>query len=101
MTSLAAKWHTCATIDSFDDVGLTEETPMANSSNRANYHFAPVDSDLDEGDEDELDNTKLIPVYKDTITYQKRQALGQTSISIVCFGTCFCHHLNNQIGVCM
>ncbi|CAI9293262.1 unnamed protein product [Lactuca saligna] len=75
VTSLAAKWHTCATIDSFDDVGLTEETPMANSSDRANYHFAPVDSDLDEGDEDELDNTKLIPVYKDTITYQKRQAL--------------------------
>nr|GEX02770.1 hypothetical protein CTI12_AA115990 [Tanacetum cinerariifolium] len=77
VTSLAAKWHTCATIDSFDDVGPTEETPMANNiSDRANYHFnAHIDSDMDEGDEDDLDNTKMVPIYRDTISYQKRQAL--------------------------
>ncbi|GJY37865.1 hypothetical protein Tco_0424229 [Tanacetum coccineum] len=77
VTSLAAKWHTCATIDSFDDVGPTEETPMANNiSDRANYHFnAHIDSDMDEGDEDDLDNTKMVPIYQDTISYQKRQAL--------------------------
>lgn len=79
VTSLAAKWHTCATIDSFDDMGPTEETPMANNiSDRANYHFnANIDSDMDEGDEDDLDNTKMVPIYRDTISYQKRQALGK------------------------
>ncbi|KAI3740725.1 hypothetical protein L2E82_31196 [Cichorium intybus] len=78
VTSLAAKWHTCAMIDSYDDmgIGLTEETPMANTSNRTNYHFAHVDSDTDEGVEDELDNTKMVPIYRETISYQKRQALA-------------------------
>ncbi|KAM0051876.1 hypothetical protein Hdeb2414_s0007g00241651 [Helianthus debilis subsp. tardiflorus] len=76
VTSLAAKWHTCATIDSFDDVGPTEDTPVANVSDRANYNFnAHMDSDMDEGDEDEIDNTKMVPIYRDTISYQKRQAL--------------------------
>ncbi|KAI3698180.1 hypothetical protein L6452_31292 [Arctium lappa] len=76
VTSLAAKWHTCATVDSFDNVGLNEETPMANSSDRVDYHFnAHVDSDMDEGEEDDLDNTKMVPIYRDTISYQKRQAL--------------------------
>nr|XP_043610861.1 uncharacterized protein LOC122582522 [Erigeron canadensis] len=75
VTSLAAKWHTCATIDSFDNVGPIEETPMANPD-RANHQFnAHIDSDMDEGDEDELDNTKMVPIYRDTISYQKRQAL--------------------------
>ncbi|KAL8214734.1 hypothetical protein R6Q57_004183 [Mikania cordata] len=77
VTSLAAKWHTCATIDSFDDdVGPTEETPDANISDLANNHFnAHMDSDIDDGEEDELDNTKMVPIYKHTISYQKRQAL--------------------------
>ncbi|KAI7744901.1 hypothetical protein M8C21_009278 [Ambrosia artemisiifolia] len=75
VTSLAAKWHTCATIDSFDDVGPID-TPVSNLSDRANYHFnAHMDSDMDEGEEDEIDNTKMIPIYRDTISYQKRQAL--------------------------
>ncbi|XP_071690844.1 uncharacterized protein [Rutidosis leptorrhynchoides] len=77
VTSLAAKWHTCATVDSFDDVGPSEETSMANANDRANYHFnARMDSDIDEGDEDELDNTKMLPIYnRNTITYQERQSL--------------------------
>ncbi|XP_076952152.1 uncharacterized protein LOC143625793 [Bidens hawaiensis] len=73
VTSLGAKWHTCATIDSFENVGPTEETPVANANNHFNAH---MDSDMDEGEEDELDNTKLVPVYRDTISYQKRQALA-------------------------
>ncbi|KAL8214041.1 hypothetical protein R6Q57_003490 [Mikania cordata] len=77
VTSLGAKWHTCATIDSFDDVGPIEETPVANVSDRANFHFnAHMDSDIDEGEEDELDNTKMVPIHRDTISYQKRQALA-------------------------
>lgn len=81
VTSLAAKWHTCATIDSFDDMGTTEDTPVTNTSDRANYNFsAHFDSDMDEGDEDELDNTKMVPIYRDTISYQKRQALGELQL---------------------
>ncbi|KAI3676707.1 hypothetical protein L1987_86320 [Smallanthus sonchifolius] len=77
VTSLGTKWHTCATIDSFDDVGLTEDTPVANISDPVNYHFnAHMDSDMDEEEEDELDNTKMGPIYRDTISYQKRQALA-------------------------
>ncbi|GJT77254.1 hypothetical protein Tco_1043979 [Tanacetum coccineum] len=78
VTSLAAKWHTCATIDSFDDMGPTEETTQDNITAETNkYHFNNhTYSDNEEGDEDELDNTKLVPIYRHTITYQKRQALG-------------------------
>ncbi|XP_071720615.1 uncharacterized protein [Rutidosis leptorrhynchoides] len=76
VTSLAAKWHTCATIDSFEDVGPNEETPMANANDKVCYNFnAHMDSDMDEEYEDELDNTKMVPIYRNTLTYQKRQAL--------------------------
>ncbi|XP_024993888.1 uncharacterized protein LOC112527449 [Cynara cardunculus var. scolymus] len=79
VTSLAAKWHTCATVDSFDDMDPTDETqsPSANiTSERSNNHFdAHQCSDNEEGDEDELDNTKLVPIYRHTLSYQKRQAL--------------------------
>nr|XP_043611561.1 uncharacterized protein LOC122583201 [Erigeron canadensis] len=91
VTSLAAKWNTCATIDSFDNVGPVEETPMANRD-RTNYHFnAHIDSDMDEVvDEDELDNTNMVPVYRDTISNQKRQALAtyfeNTKAGITVFG---------------
>ncbi|KAK1426577.1 hypothetical protein QVD17_15253 [Tagetes erecta] len=77
VTSLVTKWHTCATINSFDNAGPTEETPVANKPERANYHFnAHMDSDMDEGEEDELDDTSMVPIYRDTISYQKRQALA-------------------------
>ncbi|XP_071689730.1 uncharacterized protein [Rutidosis leptorrhynchoides] len=76
VTSLAAKWHTCASVGSFYDVGPTEETPMANANNRADYHFNDrMDSDMDVGEDDELDNTRMVPIYRNTITYQKKQAL--------------------------
>ncbi|GJU61293.1 hypothetical protein Tco_1243128 [Tanacetum coccineum] len=62
VTSLAAKWHTCATIDSFDDMGPTEETAQDNITTETNkYHFNNHNySDNEEGDEDELDNTNDI-----------------------------------------
>ncbi|CAK7350140.1 unnamed protein product [Dovyalis caffra] len=76
VTSLAAKWHICATLDTFD---ATEgETPRLGSG----QVFPVVGTDGEsEGDdagdeEDELDNTKLIPAYAySTISFQKRQAL--------------------------
>ncbi|KAK2987033.1 hypothetical protein RJ640_004759 [Escallonia rubra] len=77
VTCLAAKWHVCATIDSFDSAEA--ETPITRA---ASNQVFPVNSDgfsdnEDVGDEeDELDNTKLVPSYAySTISFQKRQAL--------------------------
>ncbi|CAI9260412.1 unnamed protein product [Lactuca saligna] len=72
LTSLVTKWHICATIDSFIDMGTTDETPRSN----INPQMADLDFDNEVGDgDDELDNTKFIPVYKHSISYQQRQAL--------------------------
>lgn len=78
VTSLAAKWHVCATIDSFDTV--ESETPMAPQVDRNLVFPLSTDgsSDCEDGgdEEDDLDNTKLIPAYTySTISFQKRQAL--------------------------
>ncbi|GMH05767.1 hypothetical protein Nepgr_007607 [Nepenthes gracilis] len=76
ITCLAAKWHVCATIDSFSSAEA--ETPMHQN---ADAIFAEVINRESEGEdpgdeEDELDNTKLIPAYAySTISFQKRQAL--------------------------
>ncbi|XP_057764949.1 uncharacterized protein LOC130985823 [Salvia miltiorrhiza] len=72
VTALAAKWHACATINSFDD--LDDETPSAQITPAAPH--ADWDTDNEEGDGDDvLDNTNLVPIYTHTISYQKRQAL--------------------------
>ncbi|CAK9181698.1 unnamed protein product [Ilex paraguariensis] len=76
ITCLAAKWHACATINTFDD--LDDETPknQINSSQQVFPVNAHWESDNDEGDaEDELDNTNMVPIHAHTISYQKRQAL--------------------------
>ncbi|KAK4491748.1 hypothetical protein RD792_002523 [Penstemon davidsonii] len=80
VTCLAAKWHVCATIDSFDTVET--ETPAAHRVGADEQMFFTASSegssDLDDvGDEeDELDNTKFVPSYAySTISFQKRQAL--------------------------
>ncbi|KAK9268482.1 hypothetical protein L1049_000234 [Liquidambar formosana] len=78
ITCLATKWHVCATIDSFD--AAEAETPMAQVAFGRVSFPADVTSDGDADDagdeEDELDNTKLIPAYAcSTISFQKRQAL--------------------------
>lgn len=77
VTCLAAKWHVCATVDSFDSV--EGETPVAKVAGRQTFsEYSSASSDFDDvGDEeDELDNTKFIPSYAySTISFQKRQAL--------------------------
>ncbi|GFQ07764.1 hypothetical protein PHJA_002920400 [Phtheirospermum japonicum] len=77
VTSFAAKWHVCATIDSFDTTET--ETPVTRMANEQVLTLSSDGStDLDDvGDEeDELDNTKLVPSYAyNTISFQKRQAL--------------------------
>lgn len=73
ITSLAARWHVCATINSYDD--LDGETPTAQIT--APQVF-PVTDDWESDEEvdgDDLDNTKINPIYAQTVSYQKRQAL--------------------------
>lgn len=79
VTSLAAKWHACATIESFD--ALTDEIPTTQIVSAGAAH-CPVttanwpDSDNEVGDGDNvLDNTNLVPIFANTVSYQKRQAL--------------------------
>lgn len=80
VTSLAAKWHVCATIDSFDSVEA-DATPPAQVGQYPSFpgvtSIDPMSDMEDVGDEeDELDNTKLLPAYAySTISFQKRQAL--------------------------
>lgn len=81
ITGLAAKWHVCATLD-FDGVLTEGGTPTApQSSHETMFPNVGTDgeSETDEAgdEEDEIDTTKLIPSYAySTISYQKRQALG-------------------------
>ncbi|XP_016484343.1 uncharacterized protein LOC107804906 [Nicotiana tabacum] len=76
VTCLAAKWHVCATIDSFDSI--EGETPITRATCGQSFPACSEGSDSDDvGDEeDELDNTKFVPAYAySTISFQKRQAL--------------------------
>ena len=78
ITCLAAKWHACSTINSFDDVdNETASSQSQNISPRVNYIDGHWGSDNDEGDEDDIDNTDMTPIFTHTISYQKRQALGK------------------------
>jgi hypothetical protein len=75
VTSLAAKWNVCATVDSFDN--LDGETPTASMiESQISPCFNANDSSDEEGEgDDDIDNTKIHPIYANTISYQKRQAL--------------------------
>ncbi|GLT83598.1 hypothetical protein SLE2022_018760 [Rubroshorea leprosula] len=78
VTCLAAKWHVCATLESFDaNDGETPTTRVTTSHNQPFSEASGGESDSEASDEeDDLDNNKLIPAYAySTISYQKRQAL--------------------------
>lgn len=81
VTCLAAKWHVCATVDSFDTVEA-ETTAGRRGDDREQFFSGSSDgsSDVDDvGDEeDEMDNSNFVPSYAySTISFQKRQALGK------------------------
>lgn len=80
VTCLAAKWHVCATIDVFEATEGDTETPTVGVVGDQLFPEVPSSDTDDVGDEeDELDNTKLIPSYAySTISFQKRQALGKS-----------------------
>ncbi|KAL5720084.1 hypothetical protein ACHQM5_012786 [Ranunculus cassubicifolius] len=76
VTCLAAKWHICATLDSFDDTNAETPTDQIASCG----HLFPITEESEEedaGDEDdEIDTTKIIiSAYAHSISFQKRQAL--------------------------
>ncbi|KAL9444560.1 hypothetical protein AB3S75_017697 [Citrus x aurantiifolia] len=76
VTCLAAKWHVCATVDSFD-VNDGETPRIPDAAGRA-FPICHGESDYDDAgdEEDDLDNSNLIPAYAySTISFQKRQAL--------------------------
>ncbi|XP_015878165.2 uncharacterized protein LOC107414539 [Ziziphus jujuba] len=75
ITGLAAKWHLCATINSFD---YTDgETPTTQISSAQVFPLgSECESDTEEGDaDDDLDDAKMVPIFAHTISFQKRQAL--------------------------
>ncbi|XP_042415761.1 uncharacterized protein LOC122004953 isoform X2 [Zingiber officinale] len=78
LTSHAAKWHVCATIESY---AIDPETPCgAISTSTPQLPAAEIDdySDDDEeggSEEDELEDTKIVPTHAHTISFQQRQAL--------------------------
>lgn len=77
VTSLASKWHVCATLDSFDE-GETPRTPAIHDQQVLPHVGANGVSEGDDPseEEDELDNCKRIPAYAySTISDHKRQAL--------------------------
>ncbi|KAL1804178.1 hypothetical protein ACET3Z_032825 [Daucus carota] len=74
ITSLAAKWNACSTINSFDD--MENETPRAQvAAPRVDCIAGNLDSNNEEGEEDAIDNTNMMPIFTHTMSYQKRQAL--------------------------
>ncbi|KAL6202406.1 hypothetical protein ACLB2K_026114 [Fragaria x ananassa] len=74
VTCLAAKWHVCATLDSFD--ATTAQIASNGRMFRRESNKDDESEDEAEDEEDELDNSKLIPSYAySTISFQKRQAL--------------------------
>ncbi|CAN6921404.1 unnamed protein product, partial [Brassica oleracea] len=77
VTSLAAKWNVCATVDSFENLHDGETPTASNVESQISTCRNEMDtSDDEEGEgDDELDNTKIHPIYANTISYQKRQAL--------------------------
>lgn len=80
ITSLAAKWHICSTINSFESID-GGDTPMASEQVASAQAFPAIanwGSDDEVGDEeDELDNTRLLPIYTHTISFHRREALGE------------------------
>ncbi|KAL5775241.1 hypothetical protein ACOSP7_012798 [Xanthoceras sorbifolium] len=74
ITGLAAKWHVCATIHSFDNLDDETPTTQIDSTQVFSINWESDDEEGD-GDDDDLDNAKFMPIYAHTISFQKRQAL--------------------------
>lgn len=78
ITSHAAEWHMCATINSFDTADCETPTIQINSDPQ----LFPIDTDSEEEamDGDDVDDTGFVPLQSHTISFQKRAALGEFPI---------------------
>ncbi|KAL6196263.1 hypothetical protein ACLB2K_031878 [Fragaria x ananassa] len=75
---LATKLHVCATLESFDATELDSPTAQQVANDPGIHIITHEESDGDEvsDEEDDLENTKMVPSYAyNTISYRKRQAL--------------------------
>ncbi|XP_009137245.1 uncharacterized protein LOC103861292 [Brassica rapa] len=75
VTSLAAKWNVCATVDSFGHLDCETPTGSMVESHSTPLHLDTTSDDEEGEGDDDLANTKIHPSYANTISYQKRQAL--------------------------
>ncbi|CAI0379366.1 unnamed protein product [Linum tenue] len=74
VTSLAAKWNVCATLERFD--ATDGETPTAAMMAAGGAGDSGTETDDAGDEEDELDNSKIMHAYAySTLSFQKRQAL--------------------------
>src|ERR1044072_1707842 len=75
ITALAAKWHIHATINSFDNIDGDTHVASTLITTPNNSSLGLTDDEV-EDEEDELDNTNLMSIHINDISFQKRQALG-------------------------
>lgn len=86
VTCLAAKWHACATLDSFDAATAQNASGRSLPVVVGSEEHGESDNEEVDVEEDELDNTKLIPSYAySTISFQKRHALGKPTLNTISF----------------
>ncbi|WOL19102.1 hypothetical protein Cni_G27899 [Canna indica] len=76
LTSHAAKWHVCATVESF----AIDHDTSSDAISKVIPEFWTTEEDNSEeeeedSEEDELEGTKIVPPRAHTISFQKRQAL--------------------------
>ncbi|PKA51499.1 hypothetical protein AXF42_Ash002865 [Apostasia shenzhenica] len=71
ITSQAAAWHVCATIDSYTE---DSEIPSVEVNEEEESDHGDDEEDAID-DDDDLDESKLISSHVSTISFQKRQAL--------------------------
>nr|CAD1825104.1 unnamed protein product [Ananas comosus var. bracteatus] len=85
ITSHAAAWHACATIDPSDAADDPETRARTNCEEGDDSDsYDDDDEEEEERDEDDLDDAKLMPTsyaIASTVSFQKRQALGEHCVS--------------------
>ncbi|XP_020110285.1 uncharacterized protein LOC109725491 isoform X2 [Ananas comosus] len=94
ITSHAAAWHACATIDPSDAADDPETHARTNCEEGDGSDSDDEDDEEEEEeerDEDDLDDAKLMPTsyaIASTVSFQKRQALATEMLSVCETGKC-------------
>ncbi|KAF3329514.1 hypothetical protein FCM35_KLT04845 [Carex littledalei] len=78
LTSHAAKWHACATMEETDTTDSSKVAPTTNPNSVYPVSFSDESSEADstgDSDDEVLEDTKFITIHANNISFQKRQAL--------------------------